>query len=310
MKKNKHQSGFALVILIWILSLLSLMAASFTQTIRREISISNSLKINASGLALAETWVMISGLMLKHANPQKRWLGNGTIYHANLNSGEIRVQVISEIGKVDINTAKDELLKAVINEVISDDKQQNAIFEAILDWRDADDDQRPSGAEASQYSKSGLIYQPSNQAFQSIEELQLVLGINNQIFAELEDFITIYSEKTEVNYGLASEPLLRAILNQYQKQNIHDIELENQLLNRQKNFKQLEELNDNAEIYTIIVEARINDGAGAVIKAVIKPEQQSSLIFDWRYGQQRYSLFDERFKNQVMVFQNEFTNND
>lgn len=311
MIKNNYQSGFALVILIWILSLLSLMAASFTQTIRREISISQSLKTNASALAIAETWVMISGLMLKHSNPQKRWLGNGSIYHASLNSGEIRVRVISEMGKVDINTAKDEVLKAVINSVVADDKQQTALFDVILDWRDSDDDPRPAGAEYHQYAKNGLEYQPTNQPFQSLEELQLVLGMNNEIFDQLQDFITVYSEKTEVNYGLASEQLLQAILNQYQKQNIQDIELQNQLLNRQKKYQPLEELNDNSEIYTIIVEARVNVQSSAMIEAVIKPQQQqTSLILDWRYGQQRYSLFDDRFKDHVMVFENEFTNND
>jgi hypothetical protein len=48
-----------------------------------------------------------------------------------------------------------------------------------------------------------------------------------------------------------------------------------------------------------------------MIEAVIKPQQQqTSLILDWRYGQQRYSLFDDRFKDHVMVFENEFTNYD
>lgn len=310
MIRNSQQLGFALVILIWILSLLSLIAVSFTQTIRREISISNTLKINANALALAETWVMVSGLMLKHANPQKRWVADGSIYHANLNLAEVRVRVFSETGKVDINTSKDEVLQAIINYAIADDKRQTALFDAILDWRDVDDEQRPAGAERSQYSKTALIYQPSNQAFQSLEELQLVMGMNEEVFNTIKPFITVYSEKTEVNYSLASQQLLEIILNQYNKKNIHDIELENQLLNRQKNLKTLEVVNQNSEIYTIIIESRINDGSGAVIEAVIKPqEQQLNLILDWRYGRQQYSLFDDFFKDKVIVVQNEFTDN-
>ena len=308
MKKNNYQPGFALVILIWILSLLSLMAASFTQTIRREISISNGLKTNSSALALAETWVMIAGLMLKNPNPQQRWIANGAIYQANLSKGDVRVRIFSETGKVDINTAKDELLHAVINYSVKDINQQNALFDAIVDWRDIDDDSRPNGAEANQYKKMGFSYQPSNQPFQSLEELQLVLGMDEDIFNNMQALITVYAEKTEVDYALASQELLRAILIEYQNKNIHDLALENQLKNRQENQSLSDEVIENSEIYTIIVETRVNDDSSAVIETVIKPQnQQANIILDWRYGHKNMSLFDDVFITQVIPVENEFT---
>jgi general secretion pathway protein K len=310
MRKNNYQPGFALVILIWILSLLSLMAASFTQTIRREISISNGLKANSNALALAETWVMIAGLMLKNPNPQQRWIANGTIYQANLTKGDVRVRVFSETGKVDINTAKDELLHAVINYSVKDINQQNALFDAIVDWRDADDDPHPNGAEVSQYKKIGLSYQPSNQPFQSLEELQLVLGMDEDIFNNMQALITVYAEKPEIDYGVASEELLRAVLVEYQNKNINDVALENQLKNRQQNQSSNDEVVENSEIYSLIVETRIDDNSTSVIETVIKPQnQQANIILDWRYGQKNKSLFDDKFINQVVRVENEFTYN-
>lgn len=307
---NYHHSGFALVILIWILSLLSLMAASFTQTIRREMSISNGIKENANALALAETWLMITGLMLSHPNPQQRWVANGAIYHANLKLNEVRIRAFSETGKVNINTAKDDLLHAVINYSVKDVNQQNALLDAIVDWRDADDDPHPAGAEASQYTKKGLTYQPSNQPFQSLEELQLVFGMDEEIFNDIKEFITVYAEKPEIEYALASEELLRLILADYQNRDIHDIDLENQLKNRQDNRFLSNELIEKSEIYTVIVETRMADTSTAVIEAVIKPQnQQPNVILDWRYGQKNRSLFDDYFINQVIFFQNEFTYN-
>ena len=304
------QSGFALVILIWILGLLSLMAASFTQTIRREISISNGLKTNASALAIAETWVMISGFMLTNPDPQQRWAGNGTLYQANINSAEVRIRVFSEAGKVDINTAKDDLLHAVINYAVKDLRQQNALFDAIVDWRDADEESHPFGAEASQYAKMGLSYKPSNQPFQSLDELQLVLGIDEDIFNSLQGLVTVYAEKPEVDYSLASEELLEAILQEYQNKNIHDIELENSVNNRRDNRTLENKLAEKSDVFTIIVETRMDDDSAASIETVIKTQdQQDSRILDWRYGQKNQSLFDDVYLNQVILVQNEFTNN-
>lgn len=304
------QSGFALVILIWILGLLSLMAASFTQTIRREISISNGLKTNASALAIAETWVMISGFMLTNPDPQQRWVANGAIYQANINSAEVRIRVFSEAGKVDINMAKDDLLHAVINYAVKDLRQQNALFDAIVDWRDADEEPHSFGAEANQYAKIGLPYKPSNQPFQSLDELQLVLGIDEDIFNSLQGLVTVYSEKPEVDYSLASEEVLKAILQDYQNKNIHDIELENSVNNRRDNQKLRNQLVEKSDIFTIIVETRMDDGSAASIETVIKTQdQQDNRILDWRYGQKNQSLFDDVFLNQVILIQNEFTNN-
>ncbi|MFM8340589.1 MAG: general secretion pathway protein GspK [Methylomonas sp.] len=309
-RNSFHQFGFALVILIWILGLLSLMAASFTQTIRREIIISNGLKTNATALAIAETWVMISGFMLTHPNPQQRWLGNGTIYQVNINSAEVRIRAFSEEGKIDINTAKDDLLHAVINYAVKDLRQQNALFDAIADWRDADQEPHRFGAEASQYAKMGLTDQPSNQPFQSLDELQLVLGMDEDIFSSLQGLVTVYAEKTEVDYSLASEEVLKAILQEYQNKNIHDIELENSFNNRQNNRVSKNELTEKFGIFTVTVETRMDDDSAASIETVIKiQDQQTNMILDWRYGRKNQSLFDDVFLNQVILVENEFTNN-
>ncbi|HUY32908.1 MAG TPA: hypothetical protein VMV69_09015 [Pirellulales bacterium] len=55
------------------------------------------------------------------------------------------------------------------------------IADAILDWLDADDDQRPYGAERSYYVGQSPAYAPKNGPFASVEELLLVRGVTPQL---------------------------------------------------------------------------------------------------------------------------------
>lgn len=54
------------------------------------------------------------------------------------------------------------------------------IAESILDWIDADDDPRPTGAEGDMYSMS-LNYAPPNGPIQSLDELLLVQGVTPEL---------------------------------------------------------------------------------------------------------------------------------
>jgi type II secretory pathway component PulK len=64
-----RQRGLALVIVIWILTLLSLMAGSFALSMRRESSVAGALKNNAQAQALAETGLSIAQFMLQQTDP-------------------------------------------------------------------------------------------------------------------------------------------------------------------------------------------------------------------------------------------------
>jgi hypothetical protein len=126
----------------------------------------------------------------------------------------------------------------------------------------------------------------------------------------MQSLITVYAEKPEIDYGVASEELLRAVLVEYQNKNINDVALENQLKNRQQNQSSNDEVVENSETYSLVVETRIDDNSTSVIETVIKPQnQQANIILDWRYGQKNKSLFDDKFINQVVRVENEFTYN-
>jgi len=205
------QRGLALVMVLWVLSLLTIMAGSFALNMRREASITAGIKNNAFALAVAESGIAIAELMLLNPDQNKRWRTDGSIYEIITNDTKVRVRLLSEAGKIDINKADQVLLEALMVNVPSVAEQKSKIVGAILDWRDADDLVHSDGAEKKEYKEAGLSYQPRNKPFQTLEELQLVLGMNEAAFLQIEPLITIYSGQATVYEQLAAKEVLQII---------------------------------------------------------------------------------------------------
>lgn len=313
-----RQSGLALVIVIWILTLLTLMAGSFAMTMRRDTSVSTALKTSAEALATAEGGIMLAEFMLTQNDPALRWLADGTVYRLPLVDGELRVRISSETGKVDINTSSETQLSVLLSAFVKDEWQQQQLLNAILDWRDADEDTRTQGAEKRQYQRAGLSYGPSNAAFQNVEELQLVLGMNESIYTALQPFITVYSGQSEVNLKTANPQLLWILSSGLKKRNIQDQALENRLEQSGADPNELENtdlaVEGEGQTYTLLAEAILHGEAASGVEVVV--QQQASevdgpfQVLDWKQNLQGISLFDDTMDDSLITVQDEFRYDD
>ena len=327
-----RQNGVALVIVIWILSLLTLMAGSFAMSMRRESSVSMALIDSAKALAMAESGIILAEYNLSQPDTKQRWVADGSIYELERPNGWIRIRIFSESGKVDINASSETQLMAVVAAVTDDSWEQQRLVNAILDWRDEDDDTRTLGAERKQYQQARLPYEPSNNAFQSLEELQLVLGFNEAIYNTLQPWLTIYSGEAEVNVDQAAPELLAVLAKDMERRQISDEALKNRLDSRnQQGQDQLDSQDDEEtaadaafvgenQTYTIIVEVKNEDEAAAGVEVVVKYQENEDgspfEILDWKQylqnpqGQNGLSLFDEALDHLVITVQDEFRYDD
>lgn len=314
-----RQSGLALVVVLWILSLLTLMAGSFAKTMRRETAVSTAIKINAEAESLAETGIALAEFMLNQPPQQGRWRTDGTIYRLVKNGSEMRIRILSESGKVDINSSTELQLSALLNSVVDDSGQQERLLNAILDWRDADDDTRTHGAEKNQYKRAGLRYAPSNFAFQSLQELQLVLGMDDLIFNRIEPWITIYSGSPEVNIDAAAPELLSLIVAEMKRQNMNTDLITQRLQDRNEDNPQSTDpdqtdqeqvISSEDQTYTIISQVIINREAAGGLQAVVRSqadnaEQLPFVILDWKQITQGLSLFDNTMDFRIVTVEDE-----
>ncbi|HTU65577.1 MAG TPA: hypothetical protein VMF52_06495 [Steroidobacteraceae bacterium] len=126
--------------------------------------------------------------------------------------GERRVEVSveRESGRVDLNTAREIYIAAVLEAGGAKAEDARDASARIRDWIDADDEVSPHGAEREQYRAANFHYAPRNGPFESVDELRQVLGLNTLDDATLDAF-TIYSSQSEPAAGEAP-PRVRAAL--------------------------------------------------------------------------------------------------
>ena len=87
-----------------------------------------------------------------------------------------------------------------------------AVLPAILDWIDADTDERfPNGAEDDYYSRQKPAYRTANHGFVDVSELKLVRGVDGEVFDKLRPFITVLPDATAVNVNTAPVEILMSL---------------------------------------------------------------------------------------------------
>ena len=87
-----------------------------------------------------------------------------------------------------------------------------AVLPAILDWIDADSDERfPNGAEDDYYSRLKPAYRTANHGFVDVSELKLVRGVDDEVFEKLRPFITVLPDATAVNVNTAPLEILMSL---------------------------------------------------------------------------------------------------
>ena len=147
--QSKHgEQGIALVVVLWIVTLLSVMAASFAYSMRTETSLATFAMERAQARALAEAAIAYAAQkLLLQPDPESPWPVEGTPKTWRFGGGEVSISVVESTGKIDLNHANRELLAGLLsNEGLADD-EIDTLLDAIEDWRDPDDLRRLQGAE-------------------------------------------------------------------------------------------------------------------------------------------------------------------
>jgi general secretion pathway protein K len=205
----RRANGLALVLVLWVLSLLSIIATGFVFSTRTNTTLSSNLISMARAEALADAGVHRAFYELQIPGVQTdSWKADGRPHLWEFQDGVILVVVSDESAKIDINTANNELLKALFRYAGLDEQGGVALLDAVLDWRDEDSLRRPQGAEAEDYAAAGLAYTPTNGRFRSIGELRQVLGMTNDLYRRMAGLITVYSDKPGFNSAIAAREML------------------------------------------------------------------------------------------------------
>ncbi|MGQ0672217.1 MAG: general secretion pathway protein GspK [Hyphomicrobium sp.] len=193
---HRRDRGFALVAVIWIATLLAVVAFIFTTAVRSYIRNASADLATAEAEALAEAGVNLAILDLSGSRfgQQPRFPADGQTRPCRLPTGAaVTIAIRDEAGKIDLNTAGDGLIEALLVGLGSSAEDAQRRVAALADYRDDDDDRRQGGAEARDYRDAGLAASPKNAPLDSIEDLAGVLGFDSETVRRVRSFVTVHS---------------------------------------------------------------------------------------------------------------------
>lgn len=204
-----NDTGIALFLVLWVLTLLSVIVGEFCHAMRTEVNITRNFKeeTEAYYIAVAGVNTAISELLKARMRPRGAkedevededriaWRINADIPEIPFAGGRFKVDIQNESGKININRADRPLLRMVLDRFDLEDTEKDTIADSVLDWRDRDKFHRVNGAEDDYYLSLPDPYECKDADFDSVDELLLVKGVTPEIFfGKLREMVTVYEE--------------------------------------------------------------------------------------------------------------------
>ena len=150
---------------------------------------------NVATLAASDPWLTVDSTY------------SGTFY---VDSTPVEVHAIDLGEKLNVNQMTETDLRNFFSFLLGDYSKATQLSQTIMDWRDADSIPRPSGAEHDDYIKAGMLALPTNSTFRDVADLQNVMGMTPDIYAQIEPYLTTHGGG-QVNINTAPVPVLRAL---------------------------------------------------------------------------------------------------
>lgn len=246
-----QRSGVVLVAVLIVTVLLSLAAYQYSELMTAEYRASDSAVRSAQVRALATSGVHYAAAVLADKDTvtnrlNKNIYDNSEAFRGLLvnpsnvprfqgrfslmapppvddaigGGGQSRFGVSDESGKINLNAlvALDPTGKIAHDVLVKLPNMTEEIADAIIDWIDADDEQRPSGAENQYYSALSPGYRCKNGPLDSLEELLLVRGITPQLLFGTDKNRNGRQDASDDDMGAGFDPGWSAYLTVYSRE--------------------------------------------------------------------------------------------
>lgn len=204
--------GAALLLVMWLIALLAALVGAFALIARTEYMQGRVLVRGLVAENAARAGVEYALTRVMTGDPRRQWLPDGRAHAWRYAGAMVEVKIVDENGKIDLNQADMALLTAFVQRFEPDQQQAARRAAAILDWRDPDSLTQPAGgAEDGDYDSAGLPYGAKDSEFESVAELEQVMGFTPELYARLEPHLTVYSGRARPDPAFASAQVLDAM---------------------------------------------------------------------------------------------------
>lgn len=228
---TRDDRGFALVVVLLVLALVSVVGAEFAYSMRLEAAAVRAYKTGVIAGHLAETGVeqAIREIVADSAAVTEDDDGRLTFYDRNraplprlprekveFGGGQYSYRITDEEGRLNVNTATPGRVDRLLLALGLDKSARDTIVDSLQDWKDPNDEHRLNGAESEDtYLKRPVPYRAKNRALDSVTEMLQIRGVTPALFHGDKDrpglaaYVTTRSPN-QVNMNTADPLVLRA----------------------------------------------------------------------------------------------------
>lgn len=276
------QSGMALISVLWLMLLLTMLAASGTGSARSQLQ-----QAHADLVATQRKYDEQSALYIVIASARKT---SCTEVPRNIEfeSGLVLVACSAETARLNINHAGYAELSRLFSALDIDSDKASALSDAILDWRDSDSERRSQGAEVNDYLQQGYSNGPANRAFTAVSELRNVFGMTPSIYRKVASYLSVYGRDGRLSVMHMPEPVFASLSGSehYNFQTFQQVREENSQ-RMQNRFPLLNERQldfEPATLLRISVHSTSDNQVTGQLEAVVDIAAGKSRIQHWMQG--------------------------
>jgi general secretion pathway protein K len=192
-RRSPHQRGFALLIVLWTLGLLSLLIVGLATRARSATSVAGNVRGRAIVEAAADGAVQQAIFQLRGGG----WPLGGPSHRIVIGRATVDVAVVPQRDRVNPNLSPPLLLTGLLDRVGVDPTHALVLARALIDWRTITPVSLGGGLKLEHYQRAQLPYGPPGRPFTSVSEIGLVPGMSADLLARLEPYVSVYQRGDE-----------------------------------------------------------------------------------------------------------------
>jgi general secretion pathway protein K len=191
--------GFILILVLGACLVLAMIAAVFSRSVQVGLR-DTSLRVeSARAEALADAGLALAARDLRAPR---------TFSCEIAGTGRVFVSIEDEAGRVDLNSARESLMLAILEGLGVGGEDGRRLFATLADYQDPDSEVRADGAEAEAYRSAEMRTGPRNAPLESVDELDRVVGWPADIRTRLKPLATVYSGLSGIDPEHAAQELI------------------------------------------------------------------------------------------------------
>jgi general secretion pathway protein K len=208
--RGLRNDGFILVVVLLILMALASLGSIYSlyslNTAAASLVPEDRLRAEAAIRAGVELTVY---QLLSTPEPARPTHG---VFSARIGDVTMKVAFVSEGARIDLNTAPKEMLSGLFASFGIAKEKADAYADRVVGWRTrADANAATINKEAADYKAAGMPYAPRQAPFDSVLELNLVMGLPSGLSERVMPFVTVYNGKPSIDVVNAEPRVLSAL---------------------------------------------------------------------------------------------------